>query len=227
VHTRWEALYDTFDRFIRGASRDPLPDLPALHASLRGFADVERLFVFLVESNGDLDERDRVLAALLELSRRPATRETATALLWLALWPGLTAIYGRRRRRGTPQDDAVSAIAFAFTTQLQGLDLARVHRVAATLVRNTERIAIDLLRESECIPAAGDVVDEVTAPVTFDDALRSLRGDVHAVAGDDGDLVLAVAVVGESQAEVSARLGITADAGRKRYQRALARLRAA
>jgi len=43
--------------------------------------------------------------------------------------------------------------------------------------------------------------------------------------GADAELVIAVAVLGELQNEAAARLAVSADAARKRYQRAVARLR--
>ena len=43
--------------------------------------------------------------------------------------------------------------------------------------------------------------------------------------GDDADIVIAIAVIGETSDEVAARLGMTPSAVRKRYRRALARLR--
>ena len=54
-----------------------------------------------------------------------------------------------------------------------------------------------------------------------------LRDRLRASIGDDADIVLAIAVVGETSDEVAARFGMTPSAMRKRYRRALARLRAA
>ena len=45
------------------------------------------------------------------------------------------------------------------------------------------------------------------------------------VIGADAPLVVAIAVVGERQQDAAAALGLSHDAGRKRYQRALKRMR--
>ena len=65
--------------------------------------------------------------------------EVASGLLWLGLWPGLTGVYGRRVRHFDEPDELVAEIARAFTELVERLDLTAVHRVAATLVRSTER----------------------------------------------------------------------------------------
>ena len=45
------------------------------------------------------------------------------------------------------------------------------------------------------------------------------------IVGDDAKLVIGAAIYGESQREVGERLGLTHEAARKRYQRAVARIR--
>ena len=117
---------------------------------------------------------------------------------------------------------------------IRRLDLSRVDRIAATLLMNLER---DLRRRlvGEAKVAAGplpveELVDGLGASPLFtcgsEAAGRALLArDVQLCLGDDADLVLRVAVDGETQAEAADALGITHDAARKRYQRALARLR--
>lgn len=195
--------------------------------ALDPFRNLHELLVYLLERNGDLAERDRVLAALVFLTRIEGTGRVATALLWLALWPGLCGVYARRRRRGVSADDALSAISCAFTLLVAEMDLSRVTRVAATLVRSTEREAVALLRTC----ARELALDEPAL-----DALQVPSGECAANAfeaqrlaqhlfGDDASLVWAVAVLDETQAEAALRFGVSAAAARKRYQRAVARAR--
>lgn len=54
--------------------------------------------------------------------------------------------------------------------------------------------------------------------------IAAIRARLLPIVGEDVDLVLAV-VLGESQREAGERLGLTHDVARKRYQRALDRIR--
>ena len=55
--------------------------------------------------------------------------------------------------------------------------------------------------------------------------LRLLDGDLRRWIGNDADLLMAVAVIGETQEEAGARVGLGPEAARKRYQRARQALR--
>ena len=59
-----------------------------------------------------------------------------------------------------------------------------------------------------------------------DEDVRALRDFLAEIVGDDADLVIGAAVYGESQREVGERLGLSHDAARKRFQRAMDRIRA-
>jgi DNA-directed RNA polymerase specialized sigma24 family protein len=63
--------------------------------------------------------------------------------------------------------------------------------------------------------------DDPAAP----DTVVQCRCDLFRLLGEDAGLVRAVVLHGFSQVEVAAVLGISPDAARKRYQRALRRLR--
>ena len=148
---------------------------------------------------------------------------------WLALWPGLDAVHRRLSRfyRSAPEE-LVSEIAGRFTTGIARLDRSRVRRIAATLIRNVER---DIRARPSPIPA--DEPMEEAAPLSVlglpdgvdPELATELLGErLRAWIGDDADIVLAIAVGGETSDEVAARLGTTASAVRKRYRRALTRL---
>jgi hypothetical protein len=228
VRTRWETLYETFDDNVRHAGDRAFAKL-AVQPACAAFADLRQLYDFLVEDGGDLDARDRVLAALVAGARRDDTRGLATALLWLALWPGLCGVYRRRQRWGAHADDVVSAIGFAFTALVGEMDLTRVHRVAATLVRSTERDVVGSLRPRTNEVALVDGVADGLAAMGWDleHELRVARGWLVRIVGRHAELVLAVAVLGETQSEAAARVGITPVAARKRYRRAIAQAREA
>ncbi len=224
MRTRWEDLHHTFERTARFSNAAAFMLEARGQRALDPFRNLHELLLYLLERGGDLAERDRVLAALVFLTRSEGARRVATALLWLALWPGLCGVYARRRRRGASADDAVSAVSCAFTLLVAELDLSRVTRVAATLVRSTERDAIELLA---CGPehVAFDEAAFATARTTDGASTSEAIALARRYFGRDAALVLAVVVLEETQAEAAERFGLSAEAARKRYQRALAHAR--
>ena len=106
----------------------------------------------------DLVAKDRVLAVLIVAAGDAETRRLAQALLMLCLWPGLDAILHRRLDffRRDPQDLAAE-IVDRFTRCVHRIDLRRVNRLTATLIRNTERELVDA-RRKECAVEAAAVV---------------------------------------------------------------------
>ena len=201
--------------------------------ALAPFADPGALLALLHGRAAGPEEKNRVLAALVAEAQAGGTAgETAQTMLWLALWPGLDAVHRRLARfyRQAPEE-LVSEIAGRFTTGIARLDRSRVRRIAATLIRNVER---DIRARPSLIPA--DEPMEEAAPLSVlglpdgvdPELATELLGErLRAWIGDEADIVLAIAVGGETSDEVAARLGMTASAVRKRYRRALARLRTA
>jgi DNA-directed RNA polymerase specialized sigma24 family protein len=61
--------------------------------------------------------------------------------------------------------------------------------------------------------------------LSFDEDVAVLRAWLQPIVGPDAELLLAVLVLDETQREAGERLGLTHDAARKRFQRALGRLR--
>ena len=201
------------------------------HPALGPFADPGALVEWLHGREAGPDEKNRVLAALVAAARAGgAAGGTAQTLLWLALWPGLDAVHRRKSRffRAAPEE-LVSEIAGRFTAEIARLDLSRVRRVAATLVRNVER---DVRALSGPV-SADEPPDEPTPTsllglpdgVDAEWATHLLGERLRAWIGADADIVIAIAVIGETSDEVAARLGMSPSAVRKRYRRALARLR--
>ncbi len=199
---------------------------------LAHFADPAALLDTLHVSGHGPNEKNRLLEALVGAAQSGgATSDCALTLMLLALWPGLDAVRRRSlwRRIGTG-DEIASEILARASEAIRGLDLQRVNRIAATILRNIER---DLIRtrqredrhqslRSEAdpneIPADGEVLSGDASP-------ELLRDDLVRIVGRDADLVIRVAVDGFSQAEVATELGLSEAATRKRYQRATGRLR--
>jgi RNA polymerase sigma-70 factor (ECF subfamily) len=151
-------------------------------------------------------------------------------MLMLALWPGLDAIRRRSIWRKIGSADEVASDLLARTTEaVRGLDLGRVNRIAATIMRNVERDMIRARqRDAACEHLASgadpdEVMDNGDSGIGGAGYAR-LNGAVRELLGDDALLVIRVAIEGFSQAEVAVELGLTEAAARKRYQRAMRRL---
>jgi len=135
-----------------------------------------------------------------------------------------------RRRMGHLVDELPRTwFAGRFTAEIARLDLSRVRRVAATLVRNVERDIRSLLG-----PVSADEPPDEPTPTSLlglpdgvdaEWATHLLGERLRDWIGVDAGIVLAIAVIGETSDEVATRLGMTPSAVRKRYRRALARLR--
>jgi DNA-directed RNA polymerase specialized sigma24 family protein len=191
---------------------------------------------------GDLDDKDRLYGALVRVAQgRGHLAPLAYTLLWCGLWPGLDRVY-RCHLRGfaTDPEELTEAISVAFTRLVGRLDLSRVHRVAATLVRSTHREITDErkrdAREVARTVGGSDAMAALLAganqeaakspmPLSFVGELADLRTRLATVVGADADLALAVLVLGYGQGEVATQLGLSHAAARKRLQRALPRIR--
>ncbi len=262
MRASWEALHAGLGRSVRTLQADQAFQKAKLHhPALARFDQPHKLVEYLASKGGDRDEKDRILGVLVTLVQRREHHELASALLWLGLWPGLDAVYRRRQRhfRGEP-DELVAELADAFTALVGRLDLDVVHRVAATLVRSTERdvverrkrvwaeaphlvevdpfepvrdhkdrivVASRLDRAAREVWVASQAESQlgVAAGLSFEEDVTALRTWLERVVGEDAELVLAVLVLDETQREAGKRLGLSHDASRKRFQRALAPLR--
>lgn len=246
MRAHWEALHESLAQAVRtlDAARK-FNEAKQRKRALARFADAISLLEYLTSKTGDLDEKDAICAALIDLVQtRGPHADLAMALAWLGLWPALDAIFRRRLRhfRDAPEE-LVSEIATCFTSQVQRADLSRISRVAATLTRNTERDVregrraawADEARRAD-LPEDHELADPVPPPELSELGLPSdlapeaevaaIRALLVPIVGDDADLVIGAAIYGDSQHELADQLGITHEAARKRFQRALARLRA-
>lgn len=259
MRASWEALHQSLAQSIRTLQADQaFARAKEKHVALRAFPEPGALVSFLTSKEGDLDEKDRILAALVTMVQRREDRELASALLWLGLWPGLDAAYRRRIKHfASHPQELVSEIADAFVGHVARLKFETVSRVAATLVRSTERDVMEhcrkvwaesvRIREEKAEPRAFDefiqgteignvTLDHWTAPraesvlglipgMGFDHDIAALRALLEPAVGEDAELLVAVLVLDETQREAGERLGLSHDAARKRFQRALVRVR--
>jgi RNA polymerase sigma-70 factor (ECF subfamily) len=193
--------------------------------------------------DGDLDDKDQLYASLVRVAQtRAGPARLAHALLWCGLWPGLDHVYQRQLQQvATNPEELTEAISVAFTTLVGRMDLSRVHRVAATLVRSTHRRVMDERRRAvhelnRMVGSSGgaaavldgarrEIGESQPTGLSFAGELASLRSVLVPLVGADAELVLAVLVLDYDQHEVATRLGLSHEASRKRFQRALARIR--
>lgn len=246
MRTCWEALHASLERSLETLEvHKQFEEARRQHRELLPFDTPAALIDELTSAGGDLDAKDRVLARLVEMAHEGGG-PMVTALLWLGLWPGLDAIYRRSLRYHLDDPgELVSELWDSFWLVVGRADLGRIRRVAATLVKNTDRTLRDGRVRERDRQALGDELSDDAVADAGEPALERgisalglppglppeveaarLRDLVAEVVGDDAELVIGAAIYGESQRELADRLGITHEAARKRYQRAVRRLRA-
>jgi len=219
------------ERQFLSARRDKQP--------LSQFESPGDLVSFLSSTDGSLDEKDEIYAALIEqVQDRGRDSDLAFSIAMLGLWPGLDGVY-RRNLRFFPAapDELVSEICDLFSSNVVNADLSRISRFAATLVLNVNRDLRRRLRRSwdearrrTDLPD-DDVLDTdefVRGPWASDASeeasIRAVREWLDAVVGIDRELLERVLVHGENKKEAGEALGLSHAASRKRYERAINRL---
>lgn len=202
------------------------------HRALTGFPDPAALLDHLHCGDASSAKKNTILAGLIEIAKsNDRAGDCALTLMLLALWPGLDGVFRRSRARHLGQvDELASEILARATTAIRGLDLTRVNWIAATILKNVER---DVLRahnretrrqlvQDEFDPdlhgGIADFIDPDLSPERLLEELTSLIGV-------DAELVLRVVIDGYTQAEAGKEIGLSEPAARKRFQRALKRLR--
>jgi RNA polymerase sigma-70 factor (ECF subfamily) len=169
----------------------------------------------------------------------------AQTLLLLCFWPALDGIFRRRftlfSRR--PQDLA-SEIVSRFAIAVCRADAQHVHRLTATLLRNTERDIVRLRRaERKMAAKTVDVTQDVASappldeeePSRFglppgqvdDDRIAALSEWLRRNLGDEAEIVIDAVFGDRRRTQIASSLGISHAAARKRLERALSRARVA
>jgi RNA polymerase sigma-70 factor (ECF subfamily) len=253
--SEWETLHEGLARSIATKeSERRFEVLKERAVTVARFDSAQSLIDYLAHAGGDLDEKDRILVELALAAREGLATRLAMALLLLGLWPGLDAVFARRARFWRRHaGDLAAEIVGRFTDQARRLNPARVHRVAATLVRSTERDVVRARmrdrRRRRClsdvpVEAAEELTFNVGAPEEVPSVLHEaaelcpvaagagtereiamLRAWLAPFLGGDADLVIDAVVLNRPRQALGAERGIDERAARKRLQRALERLR--
>lgn len=245
MRSSWEVLHAGLMRSIEEReSVEAFASLRARREVLDRFTAPGLVVDYLAHQGGDLDDKDRILAALIEEVRGGVAVQLAYSLLLLCLWPGLQTAYARRLRLFRRQaEDLALEIVDRFTAEVCRLDLGRVTRVAATLVRNTEReVVVSRCREFKLAARSKEVspavwVAEPPEPYVSpfglvigdsdDDSISAIRRWLECAIGRDADLIVQVVIQGRNRAELAAALGISRNLLDHRVRRALVRARRA
>jgi DNA-directed RNA polymerase specialized sigma24 family protein len=231
VCSQWQEIGRALWRDVEAAGEREFVELGGRAPGLLAFDGPEGFLHHLHGRPGSDPERDRLLGEIVLASRaNDGPGRLATALLWLAFWPALTALLERTIARASDDADELAAdLAEKFTVVISKCDPAVVTRVAATLLWNTRRRFWDSLRSRDEVranevPLGEEAVRHLSVPPEADmvDVLHDLDREL----GGDADLVLGCVVEGFTTREMAGRCGIAREAIKKRLQRASARLRA-
>lgn len=236
----WQSLHTKLLQSLESHSgRKQFGAVKQAQPALGRFSDPIGLLDFLHSRDGDPKEKNAILEALVSEAQGGSGAEHAVTLLWLGLWPGLDSLYRRLWRHFRQEaDELVSAISEQFTIAVHRADLSGIRRLAATLLLNVERDIRRGLRHAWAerslqvdLPDADDLDALMQGRICrashlgLDDEMGLIRDHLARLVGGDADLVVAVVIFGEGQCEAADRLGISYDATRKRYQRAIQRIR--
>jgi hypothetical protein len=244
MRSKWEEVHASLVSSVTGLRiEEEFAEVAARCPPLRRFSEPLALVGYLTSKEGDRDEKDRIVWALIGEARRGPSARLAQSLLILGFWRPLDVIRDRRARFFRGEGDLELELLETFTLQWERLRPDRVRRVAATLVRNTERdFVAQRLRDFERLNRAAEVTPEIAAvpamerhdsvfgidPTDSDaEAIKLLGRWLAKTVGRDAPLVVDVVVRGRAREAVAARLGIPRKTLNKRLERALARARRA
>ena len=202
------------------------------HGALTRFPDPAALLDHLHRGDAPADKKNTILIGLIESAKsNDRAGDCALTLVLLALWPGLDGVFRRSRARRLGQiDELASEILGRATAAIRDLDLSKVNWIAATIIKNVER---DILRSHNREAARQGIQDEFDTDlhggiadfVDPDLSPERLLAELTDLIGVDAELVLRVVIDGYTQAEAGKEIGLSEPAARKRFQRALKRLR--
>jgi hypothetical protein len=233
MRTSWSALHLQFLNFChRRSAKHLFGQMQARHPILQETPCIDALLVRQHSAAAPSTHRHAVVRALtVEAQAAGPSADLAATIVILALWPGLDAVRYRLWRdwpeeRNDLADDILAHIAIG----IRHLDLASVQKVTATLIMNTERdirrAFLDRKWQHRAELPIYESVYAVAAPARDDDAMDVgiWRGRLLPILGGDTSLFLRIIVLGETQAQAAAALGLSHDAARKRHQRAMTKL---
>ena len=235
MRASWSALHSSFTSTVnRMSAESAFTAMRQTCAQLAQFPSIAALMEHQHAPGGDPSKRFGVIRVLVAASQSDqAFRSTAQNMVIVALWPGLDAVYWRLWG-GFPdaRSELASEMIARFGEAIVTLDLEHVSSVTATLLRNLERdVRRDLIRArrtAETVQPISDPAIEAQATMfawighietqPLDDRLADL-------APRDAQLLKQVFLLGETQQEAGRALGLGPTAARKRFQRAIQKLR--
>lgn len=200
--------------------------------ALSQFADPTALLEHLHRGTATSLQKNLVLQDLIKAAKANSrSGDSALTLMLLALWPGLDGVFRRSRARRLGElDEIASEILARATASIRELDLAQVNWVAATILMNVERDVLrayqrEASRLSKQVEFETDLHGGIADFVDPDLSPERLLAELTDLIGVDAELVLRVVIDGYTQAEAGKEIGLSEPAARKRFQRALKRLR--
>jgi DNA-directed RNA polymerase specialized sigma24 family protein len=203
------------------------------HTALGRFADHTALLDHLHRGTATSDQRNLILTGLIVCAKgNSRSGDCALTLLLLALWPGLDGVFRRSRARRLGQTDELASEILARATQsIRELDLTQVNWIAATVLKNVERdvrraFYREAKRQNLQVPFDLDQHGGIFEPTDPDLVPAKLLAELTNLIGVDAGLVIRVVIDGFTQAEAGKALNLSEPAARKRFQRAIKRLRA-
>jgi RNA polymerase sigma factor (sigma-70 family) len=235
MRASWSALHSSFTSVLNRTSTEAaFTAMRLAYPALAQFPTIAAVMEHQHSSANDAAIRFGVIRVLVAASQSDqAFRSSAQIMGIVALWPGLDAVYWRLWR-GFPgaRSDLAADIIARFGEAIVTVDLERLSSVTATLLRNLERdIRRDLVRARQTAEAVQPISDpDIEAQATT----LSWQGNPEARLLDDrlvdlgpreAQLLKRVFLLGETQEEAGRALGLGAAAARKRFQRALRKLR--
>ena len=246
MRSHWEALRSGLMRSIESGESVAAFQTIREGTRLSSFPEPAAVVTYLVGPVGDCEAKDRILEQLVLTLKAEQATPVVTSILVLGLWPGLDAAFNRRARLFRHQEaDLAAELLQRIIAEARALDLTRVARIAATLVRNTERRVLQArLRETavadcrqDLSACVGDVSSAVSSASTLSSTPTTGRSDVASVevlrawlgdvVGRDADLVVEIVLLERTPTELAHLIGLPPETVRKRLQRALARARRA
>lgn len=235
MRASWSALHASFIRVLnRTSSESEFKAMRIAYPELAALATIPSLIEHQRGTTGDPTAQFRVIRVLVAAAQSEGSyRSTAQAMVIIALWPGLDAVFWRLARGfPTARDDLATEILSRLGEAILTLDLEKVTAVVATLLRNVERdIRRDLI-EARIIAEASQTIDDPAISAAVAEATAVDVGDAPVLAdhlvgisSQDAALLKRVFLVGETQEDAGAAFGLRPDAARKRIQRALSKIR--
>ena len=238
MRASWSALHlSLLATLNRRSSEEAFERLRQGSDVLQEFPCIADLVAHQHGACGTLQTRNDTLQALVVAAQtRAIEASVAVLVLLVALWPGLDAALGRLVRKFRGEADIAEDLLGEVTQAIARVDLSAVHAIAATLIRNAERdVGRSILRRQARMGREMPIDDpaiEASAAMAWPSVVPgqaegscNLAELLVPLAPLDWLLLQRVFVLGETQEGAGRALNLSPSAARKRFQRALTRLR--